>query len=186
MRSQALLLLSIVALATADSKSSCQTLTSSGPVTVTEDNQVIENLDITTTNETSGITCKGFRGVTIKNVRVTHYPQGNDTHSVYEYVDSDADADTSGASAVPPPPPGSSTAPYSRGIDFRSCDNIKIENVRVQLVNFPSGPFESYNYFNIYGSESHSPTISSVIVSGGSSGVWLGGTFWGGGPCCAM
>merc|ERR1711990_752845 len=74
------------------SSSSCPALTASGPVTVENDGQIIENLDITAGDSTfnsastatnkwtavPGITCYGKKDVVIRNVRVTHYPQGKD------------------------------------------------------------------------------------------------------------
>lgn len=170
----------VTALASAAAKSdSCPVLKSSGPITITKNNQEISNLDITTKDSTPGITCKGFKNVVIKNVRVTHYPQGNDATksksgsrrllSENRPAVSTEDFEL----AVPPPPPGSSTAAYSRGIQFDTCDDITIENVRVQLVDFESGAFESYNNFNIIGTNSDRPVIKSVILSGGSSGVWI-------------
>lgn len=159
-----------VAVVTAAAASdACPVLTSSGPVTVTSDGQIIENLDITTTDTTPGILCKGNKNVVIRNLRVTHYPQGKDATSVYN-----PPSPAPPSSAPSPPPPGDDKAPYSQGISFTSCDNITIENVRVQLVNFSSGPFLNFKNFNIFGYTSKSPIIRNVIVSGGSSGVWVG------------
>jgi len=149
----------------------CPALKPSGPVEATKDGDIIQNLDITTTDTTFGITCKGFSDVVIKNVRVTHYPQGDDASASSRRSVSTR---RNSAGGVPPPPPGSSSAAASSGIVFQNCDRITIENVRVQLVNFPTGPFTSYNNFNIKGTDSESPKLSNLIVSGGSSGVWLG------------
>lgn len=115
----------------------CPALTSSGPVEVIADNEVIENLDIVTTDETPGITCNGFSGVTIRNVRVTHYPQGDDAEKEADPPESNGVTDKMRA------------APYSQGISFVSCDNILIQNVRVQLNNYPKGPFTSFKNFNV-------------------------------------
>lgn len=156
-------------------QTACPVLKPSGPLAITSNNQIVENLDISTPGTVPGITCNGFDNVIIRNVRVTHYPQGVDA------IDYSATKSTGSRSlltgfelAVPPPPPGSSTAPYSQGIQFTNCNNILIDTVRVQLVGFPSGPFSSFNNYNIIGKTSNSPVIRNTIVSGGSSGVWLG------------
>jgi len=51
------------------------TLKPSGPVKVTKDGQVVEWLDITTTNTTPGIFVQGKKDVVIQNVRIQHQAQ---------------------------------------------------------------------------------------------------------------
>ena len=53
---------------------------------------------------------------------------------------------------------------------------ITIENVRVQMVNHgdPGGPLNKYKNFDFRGYRSDNAVIRNVIVSGGSSGVWIG------------
>jgi len=212
------------------SSSSCPALTASGPVTVENDGQVIENLDITAGDSTfnsastatnkwtavPGITCYGKKDVVIRNVRVTHYPQGKDAiagssaatywaavlaehpdedktvttttttttgtsidEEEYEYDFVATNSKVKGSSI----PAGAREAPYSNGIYFNNCENIKIENVRVLLVGAPTipagastGAFTSFNNYNILGRNTAKPVIQNVILSGGSSGVWLGDT----------
>ena len=148
------------------SATSCPALNASGPIIVSRNNQVIQNLDVTTIDSTTGIYCNGYTDVLIKNVRVTHYPQGSDAP-----VRRESSSQTGGAA---PPPPGDSSADASVGIWFSNCDRIQLENVRVQLVDFPTGPLTSYKNYNIYGTDSDSPILTNIIVSGGSSGMWIG------------
>ena len=90
------------------SATSCPALNASGPIIVSRNNQVIQNLDVTTIDSTTGIYCNGYTDVLIKNVRVTHYPQGSDAP-----VRRESSSQTGGAA---PPPPGDSSADASVGI----------------------------------------------------------------------
>lgn len=47
-------------------------LAASGPVTITANRQIIQNLRITATGSHNGITCDGFKGVTIRNCVIYH------------------------------------------------------------------------------------------------------------------
>ena len=59
-------------------QTACPVLKPSGPLAITSNNQIVENMDISTPGTVPGITCNGFDNVIIRNVRVTHYPQGVD------------------------------------------------------------------------------------------------------------
>lgn len=127
---------------------SCTVLKPSGPITVERSGQIIEGLDIVTHTTTAGITCDGKANVVIRNLRISHHIQDDEDD-------------------------------YSQGISFSNCDNIVIDSVRVQLVHPPNGSVSlpNWHYFNIYGTQTFSPVIRNVILSGGSSGVWIGDSF---------
>lgn len=203
----------------------CPALISIGPIVVESDGQEIKNKDIIAGDSTfdpnsqalnkwtavPAIKCSGKKNVKIKNVRVTHYPQGKDaipgtaaprywaevlaTHPgedktvsatasasvgshAEEYEDLLETTSRVGGASIPA---GAREAPYSQGIVFDGCDDIEIENVRVQFVGAPTlpggahtGALASFRNFNIMGERSKGVKIKNIIVSGGSSGVWLG------------
>jgi len=147
-----------------------------------------------------GITCNGHKNVEIENVFVEHYAQGSEASAkgsasaatywqekVAQYPDlpfegithHDAEAVTEelmeeGMKHTSSMPAGAREAPYSYGIYFNKCPGIKIKNVRVTMKDPPTGAFKSFKNFNIYGMNSENIDISDTIVSGGSSGIWLG------------
>jgi len=96
-------------------------------------------------------------------VYIKHYPQGPDAHAgsnaekifqqvIREYPEAaevgpmydQLDNEEAFHSSEP-----QSTAPYSMGIYFSNCQNLEIENVRVEMVNPPKGEYTSYMNDNI-------------------------------------
>ena len=178
----------------------CPALTESGPITISQNSQVVENLLITAGDSQwvatggdyqwtapTGIVCNGFSDVKIKNVYVKHYPQGVDAHKgskaekifqktieehpeanpvALEYVEHDLGLDGTPAEDL-------GTTPYSLGIHFKNCQNLTIENVRVELVDPPQGALSYWMNYNIYGEDSDNILIKDVILSGGSSSIWV-------------
>ena len=192
-----------ILLNTKEDEEECPVLYQSGSITVTSDNQIIENLEITANDSfwdvngtrwdgnkwqaVPGVYCIGFKNVTIRNVYIKHYPQGFDAHEgsnaeqvfydlITEYpeytpVYGEDEEREHGVTTIPSE---ATLSPYSMGIYFEDCEGITIENVRVELVKPPKGALASWKNYNIYGQDSDNATIHNVIVSGGSSGIWLG------------
>ena len=182
----------------------CPVLTESGPIEIDRDGQIVENLVITAGDswydETSvrvdgfhwkyipGINCVGFSDVIIRNVYVKHYPQGMDAHAgstaeaYYQQVIADhpestpvVDEDAERDHGVNTIPSEAALSPYSMGIYFENCQNLTIENVRVEFVDPPSGPahLSAWKNYNICGYDSDGVTIRDAIMSGGSDSIWV-------------
>lgn len=174
----------------------CPILLESGPITVTADGQTIENLIITAGDAywdysvskdnkwepVPGIYCEGFDNVEIKNVYVKQYPQGLDAipgstaEQVFNdliaeipsaYPDVQPDWDFNQASAGPE----SAMSPWSLGIHFKECDNITIDNVRVEFLSPPKARLASWRNYNIWGENSNNASITNVILNGASTGI---------------
>ena len=137
---------------------------------ITTDGQVVENISITTDGVEPAIFVYGASNVVLRNIKIIHtgHERVKGTKSV---AGTNMFVDESGA-----------------GIYFQKSPNIVIENVHVSLVR-PSpnpqatdgvcadeycGPFpyELFYAYNIYGSDSDSPRVSNVYVTGGSTGFW--------------
>jgi len=145
-------------------------LSESSPLVITTDGQVVENISITTDGVEPAIFVYGASDVVLRNIKIIHtgHERVKGTKSV---AGTNMFVDESGA-----------------GIYFQKSPNIVIENVHVSLVR-PSpnpqatdgvcadeycGPFpyELFYAYNIYGSDSDSPRVSNVYVTGGSTGFW--------------
>jgi hypothetical protein len=138
---------------------------------VLDDNAVVEGISITTTGLAPAIWVYGAKNVTLKNIKIVH--EGADRFKGTINVDGIGNVfvDQSGA-----------------GIFFQNAPNIRIENVHVSLVRpavnkFATGgvcdteycgPFsrEMVFAYNIYGTDSDSPSLENVYVTGGATGFW--------------
>ena len=156
----------------------CPVLFRSGSISVTRDNQTIENLVIDANDSywdttikradgnkwqaVPGITCLGFSNVTIRNVYIRHYPQGLDApegsnaKAVFDHVVAEnpeampvIDQDVERDHGVNVIPSEAELSPYSMGIYFEDCQNLTIENVRIEFVDPPQGHLAAWKNYNI-------------------------------------
>jgi hypothetical protein len=143
---------------------------------VVDDNAVVEGISITTTGVAPAIWVYGAQNVTLKNIKIVHEGAARVKGTITVDGIGDVWADQSGA-----------------GIFFENAPNIRIENVHVSLVRpaddegffnkFATGgvcdteycgPFSRDMVFayNIYGTDSESPSLENVYVTGGANGFW--------------
>jgi len=147
------------------------TLKTSERLVITEDNTEVDGLTITTSGKEPAIWVYGASNVVLRNIKIIHAGHLREKGGGIDEKMPGVYADQSGA-----------------GIYFQNSPNIKIENVHVTLLrpspnpNAADGacateycgpfPFEMRYSYNIYGTDSASPTLSNVYVTGGSTGFW--------------
>jgi hypothetical protein len=101
-------------------------LTDSGPITVTQNNQVIEELRITTSG-TPGITVNGFSGVTIRNCEILHASgKGIEFNNADDLTIEDSNIVLTNA-----PASGALPSKQWRNINGANSDDVTIQRVRL-------------------------------------------------------